>query len=349
MARSESPANPSAATRNPSDKSDRLTQLKKLQRRVGRRPNSMLAVLPDPWAPVDSAKEPTLWEGFANWQRLNPPGKRNASMETQLKLWLSVLGEKTNMSAVTELQVRRVADALPVSNATKNRYVSALGSLYKHARGAGALGYQGTAPTKGVRYDEEAAKARKNALTQLEIDGLLAAASVASYDRLRLFVMIALTTGMRRSNIAWLRWRDFDFDANTLAAGAPPGREWDPTKNGTQFTTILDAEVKKEALKFRGADGDLVFENTLYNGKPYIVDFQFKAAVKRAGLNPRISIHWLRHTAATIAARSGASTMKLMRAMNWKSEQMAKTYVHLGVEDVRDVAAAMGRAIRRQA
>lgn len=330
---------------NPLARSERLP---KRPKPVGRRPSSLNTVLPDLWAPLAPQKDPTLMAALVNWQKKHPLPRRDTSMETQLKLWVRALGESTKMSAVTELQVRRLVDALPISNASRNRYVSALGSAYKYARGQGGLGYDGVSPTKGVRYDEVEGKLRKTALTQLEIEALLAASLTSGWPKLRLFLLIALTTGMRRSNILWLRWRDLDEESGLMTAGAKPGREHDPTKNGTAFTTILHPEVVAEAARFRGLPDELLFENTLFNGKPMNIDKNFKEAVRKAGLNPRVSPHWLRHTAATIAARSGASSQKLMRAMNWKSEQMANTYCHLNVEDIRDVASAMGGVLRKR-
>lgn len=349
----ESAENPTVAANNPS--ADHLTSLSGLKRlqhkqRGGTRPRPQINVA-DLWQPVQTQPTHTLSGAYAHWQTVFPEGRHDPSVRQRIAFWMDHLGPEIQLSDINEVQVRRLADALNVSNATRNRYVAALGSLYRHARdknGPLAPAYIGPTPTKGVHYDEESTKRRKTALTQAEIDGLLAASLRSGWDRMRLFVLISLTTGMRRSNVLWLRWRDIDPETGIMMAGAKPGREYDPTKNRSPFATALDQEVARESARFRGAPEDLVFPNTASGDKPRCVDALFKDALRLAGLRQAISPHWLRHTAATIIARNGASESKLMRVMGWKSNQMAKTYVHLNVEDIRADVGAIGKIVSRK-
>ncbi len=353
-----SAGNPTVAAINPTVRSEVRrgdfvpinTGLKRIRNRAahGNKPRPQIEV-EDLWKPVETKVNHTLAAAFKYWDTLFPAGLHDPSMRQRIDFWLNHLGPDTQLSVITEVQVRRLADALRVSNATRNRYVAALGSLYKHAReknGPLALAYIGSSPTRGVHYDEEAGKKRKTALTQAEINGLLAASLRSSWDRMRLFILIAMTTGMRRSNILWLRWHNIDMETGIVSAGAKPGREFDPTKARTQFATALDAEVAREAARFVGHPNDLVFPNSTDGETPRCIDTLFKQAVKLAGLRSSISPHWLRHTAATIFSRNGATQAKLMRLMNWKSEQMTRTYVHLNVEDIRADVGEIGKRMR---
>lgn len=72
-----------------------------------------------------------------------------------------------------------------------------------------------------------------------------------------------------------------------------------------------------------------------------------KARWKRAGLAP-ITIHELRHTFATLAARSGFNAQQLREAMGWTTAKMADRYVHLGREDARAVGDAVRSEIRKK-
>lgn len=155
-------------------------------------------------------------------------------------------------------------------------------------------------------------------------------------DQLRLFLLaicdaplgpafwLAATTGMRRGEILGLRWSDVDFSAARLSvrhtvlniayqvtAGTPKtarGRRsiaLDPTT-----IAVLRAHRKNQAA-VRRAQGrtpsadDLVFPRA--DGGPHHPDLftqSFERAVKRLGL-PRIRLHDLRHTHATLGLAAG--------------------------------------------
>lgn len=145
-------------------------------------------------------------------------------------------------------------------------------------------------------------------------------------DRLCAAWHIAAAAGMRRGEVLGLRWQDVDVDASRLAVrqtltsiryrlsfGAPK------TAKGRRLISLDDrtvAELKRhrkaqlqERLAFGPgySDADLVFARE--DGSPVHPDLfsdYFEKHVKRLGL-PRIRLHDLRHTHATLALQAGVN------------------------------------------
>jgi integrase len=143
-------------------------------------------------------------------------------------------------------------------------------------------------------------------------------------DRLFCLWRVAFFTGMRRGELLGLRWRDVDLDgaalsiqqtyirgAEGLGYGAPK------TAKGRRRITldaetvgILRAQKRAQAtLRIRAGsiwkDNDLVFARE--DGSPIdpdVVSTQFYRLTARAGL-PRIRLHDIRHTHATLLLMAG--------------------------------------------
>ena len=205
------------------------------------------------------------------------------------------------------------------SPATVNRYLAALSKAYSEAlrewhwvtRNPVRNVTKETEPTGRVRYLSEPERVR-----------LLAACAKSSLPELRTIVMLALTTGMRRSEILWLRWPDVDL-ARAMAV-------LHKTKNRERRGVALVPQVV-EFLRVHGQvrrlDTDLVFPR---EGKkiPVAFDKPFIAAVKAAGLED-FRFHDLRHTAASYLAMSGATTAEIAAVLGHKTLAMVKRYAHL--------------------
>jgi integrase len=66
----------------------------------------------------------------------------------------------------------------------------------------------------------------------------------------------------------------------------------------------------------------------------------FRRAVKRCGL-PHTRVHWLRHTGATLAASTGATTKELMHRLGHASPAAALVYQHAVSERDSEIARAL--------
>ena len=136
--------------------------------------------------------------------------------------------------------------------------------------------------------------------------------------------MLAASTGMRRGEVLGVRWQDIDFDRRRVAIrqtiisidyrveiGEPKtarGRRSVALDSGT-VTALRAHRVKQNQLKLMlgeaWQDNDLVFCRD--DGTPVHPDRftqMFDKHVRDSGL-PRIRLHDLRHTHATLALAAG--------------------------------------------
>lgn len=144
-------------------------------------------------------------------------------------------------------------------------------------------------------------------------------------ERLSMAFVLLATTGMRRGEVLGLRWEDVDFDARALsivqALTTVSNRiHIGPPKTGKSRRRVSLDGVTFDALKAHRTrqleerlvagdlwsnDGDLVFTDEL--GGPVHPDRfsrSFDRIVSGAGL-PRIRLHDLRHSYATLALKAG--------------------------------------------
>jgi integrase len=160
------------------------------------------------------------------------------SIGSRLAYWRDTLGDRI----ASEILADDVADALaalmqtraktfmgrdadgakrfkprgPIAGATANRVLTSLGSVFKWSRRRRLLPRGFVSPTRGVER-AEAANHRVRFLDDAERARLLAACRVATWSRLYLLVLMAITTGARRGELLALRWRDLDLERRTAA------------------------------------------------------------------------------------------------------------------------------------
>ena len=145
-----------------------------------------------------------------------------------------------------------------------------------------------------------------------------------SDDRLHPLWVVAATTGMRRGEVVGLRWKDVDLDKGRLSIvqtitqiGGKVVVGQPKTSSGRRSIALDEATVgvlrdhRKSMLEQRlligpdFADEGLVFHHP--DGaclRPDAVSAQFLRRVERYGL-PRLTLHGLRHTWATVALEQG--------------------------------------------
>jgi integrase len=155
-------------------------------------------------------------------------------------------------------------------------------------------------------------------------------------------VILAISTGMRRSEILNLTWADIDFERERIIL-----RE---TKNGEVRILPLVGfcnELLKELGSSRKINSFLLFSGTDPK-KP--IDFRsaWRVAVKNAGLK-NFKFHDLRHSFASYCVMNGSSLNEVADLLGHKSYQsVTKRYCHLSDAYRKDVVVSMNNKIFRE-
>ncbi|MEI6531906.1 MAG: site-specific integrase, partial [Chlamydiota bacterium] len=157
---------------------------------------------------------------------------------------------------------------------------------------------------------------RQRFLSKDEIDRLLLECQRSKNKHLFLIVVLALETGMRKSEILGLRYKDLDFSRKSITL--------EKTKNGER--RVLPLPPRSEELLSRSSTSnpkDLIFGAKKMRTKMgwTSIDTAFRTALRRAAIE-EFRFHDLRHTAASYLAMAGATQGELQSILNHKSAQM---------------------------
>jgi integrase len=145
------------------------------------------------------------------------------------------------------------------------------------------------------------------------------------------YVMLLLFTGMRKSEVANLKWEDVDFEKKTLVARN--------TKNNTDHYVPMSKMIQWK-LKAQKKVSDLkrsewVFPRRVGIGPMTEPKSQLARICKATGLQFRL--HDLRRTFATHAMSAGVSYELIQKALNHKSGSVTSNYIINNVDMMRPV------------
>ena len=232
--------------------------------------------------------------------------------------------------------------------ATVVRYMGALSHALNTA--VNEWGWIDKSPMIGVRkpkVDNE----RRRFLSDEEIQRVLTEAKGSENRFLYTVVLLALSTGMRLTEIMSLRWRNV-----LVEDGADMGLlVMEKTKNGDARTSPLAEDAFKAVMVLRdkvkkdNADrvpaNQLLFPSDTVENKPVEIRKAWETCRKRAELDD-FRFHDLRHTAGSLLAMSGASTREIAEVLGHKTMAMAKRYSHLTQKHLGSVVANMNQRLK---
>jgi integrase len=134
-------------------------------------------------------------------------------------------------------------------------------------------------------------------------------------------VLLAITTGARRSELLGLTWGDVDMERAIAYV-----RE---TKNGQPRALPLVAPVLAELRRFAVARAEAcVFPSRGHPTRPRHFGSSWAQALTRARIR-QFRFHDLRHTCASYLAQNGASLLEIADVMGHRQLAMVKRYAHL--------------------
>ena len=285
------------------------------------------------WQGQYTSKDRTLPQRMKQWDKwLGDTLLMDIDSET-VKTRLEQYAAGTVRRHVGQGNVR--ATGKPRSVATVNRMRSALASIIKYAT---AHGIPHQNPVKGIPKLSEKNK-RERFLgdqyhSQDEQERLVLACKASSWDRLYLFVLMALGTGARASELLGLTWADINFDNGTAFLV--------DTKNGTSRNLVLVDDVLAELRQVRGVGKALLFPGKKSRSKPRGYHGPWKRALQQAGIDG-LRFHDLRHTTASWFVMSGKTLFETGQMLGHKSMATTERYAHLKTEHLRGAASDVMR------
>lgn len=229
-----------------------------------------------------------------------------------LRIWI-----KPHWATVDIREVRTVAvenwlrqlrrkDGKPLSNSSKAKIRNLMSVLFNHAIRYEWL-EQGKNPITHVRQSASRQK-DPEILSPDEIRSLISQLE----SPFHLMIWIAATTGLRRSELFGLQWKDLDFEKLTIEIRRSIYEQTIgkcKTQN-SQKPLPFAGDVAKELMRWRekskhNSPDDWVFASTHQKGRlPFSPNFVLakiiRPAAVRAGIEKRIGWHTFRHTFSTL-------------------------------------------------
>lgn len=272
--------------------------------------------------------------------------------EVNLRKWVKPTFGTTPMSAVTPAMVRKWAGGFPSETpaARANAY-RVLSQVFR------AAVEDGIVTESPVRVKGAGQYTRKRDGHALQAADVIALADEVPENR-RLAILLSAFCALRPGEVLGLRRRDVDARTHSLniretasAVHAGSSRVG-PVKTASSLRTVHYPSGLQEALleHLKAHTGpsptDHLFPSPRGGGEPLSYGaylHMIKRAGKAAGIED-VKPHDLRHTGATLAAETGATTRELMARLGHTSPTVAMRYQHAVNERDRGIADALDEA-----
>lgn len=258
----------------------------------------------------DDAQMVRLWLARSS----SPNTRRNYAREA--RRFLAHVGKPLGSVRMGELQ--DYIAGRPGSSATVALTAAALKSLLTFAQEVGFLRFNIGAAVKVPPI--------KNTLAErimAEGDALLMIRQEPSL-RNRVLLTVLYGGGLRISEVCGLRWRD-------LAVRDEAGQATVFGKGGKTRVVLLSSATWKVLTALRGeasTDAPVFLSRKGGALDPSAVHRVVKAAAARAGLQPEVSAHWLRHAHASHALDRGAPIHLVQATLGHASVATTGRYLH---------------------
>jgi integrase len=275
-------------------------------------------------------------------------GSDDASTLSRLYFWCEVMGDKV-LTEVDEDDIRDGLNALrirgamgfkrgqgvvplgkPISDATLDRYVTAVGSIYRYARKQELTKKAFIPPIRG--FEKKAPVRRKISddlfVSAEQLEQLVAIAKVVDrrWGRLPALLRVAFVTGLRRGALEQLTWDQLDLKAGTVSIQR--------TKNDDPIMLPLTDSAIAELKRLGGSRGTgaLVFQAVKRPDRPYSFSKLWMKVLAEAGISYR-KFHSLRHGTGSALAKAGANQKTIMDVLGHASLASSQVYMHLNLQD----------------
>jgi len=224
----------------------------------------------------------------------------------------SYLLSKITPEMVEEYKAKRLSTG--IQKCSVNRELSCLRKIYNVAVD---WGYTVDNPVRKVKLFSEKENIRERVLKEDEEELLFEAADL----HIKPILIVAVNTGMRKSEVFKLRWQNVSFEKREIKIPmSKSGKERRIPINSIVFNLLY-------TLKAQNGQSEYVFPNPKTE-KPYVdIKRSFDSACKKAGVE-NLRFHDLRHSFATRLARRGVDLVIVKELMGHASIVTTQRYLH---------------------
>jgi len=267
-----------------------------------------------------------VWNGYRETLAGRPAGK---TMEFEARALLPFLGS-IPAGSITERDCRDYHERRKASGRKDGTIWTELGRLRSALKWAERKNLIVKAP---AIYRPPASPPRDLRLTREQASKFM---SSCVMPHVRLFVILAMTTGARAGALLGLTWDRIDFDGKLIDL-ADPARP--RTKKGRPMVPMNRTAAAALQEARAGALTPFVIE---WDGKPVqSVKKALAAAGKRCGL-PWVSAHVFRHSAASWMAEAGVSMDRIAAFLGHTDSRItSRVYAKFSPDYLRDAAEAL--------
>lgn len=281
---------------------------------------------------VGELEDITINEACSQYWFENAQYQKSDSVKGRLNTLVEFFGENLYLSDLNEPMINRFVQIKRVrlKAGTVNRYLQDLSAVLHKARDVWKV------KTNVVNLHKFMLKTPKENVKFFEpeeIDELIKRAP----PHLKNIILVALYTGMRKSNVLGLRWEQIDFNNNIIRVHVK-----DRTAEGGREINIPITQKLKELLSQIPNSGKFVF---YYKGKP-IHDIKtswqnlFKAKFDKDGncvqnKIPYRNFHTLRHTCGTWLYRKTKDLRIVQKILGHAEIETTLKYAHVVMDEER--------------
>ena len=167
--------------------------------------------------------------------------------------------------------------------------------------------------------------------TEIELQILLRA--IEDKD-LRDLINFAVNTGLRQRDLINLEWSQINFKNQTLILDNRNSQ----TKSRKVHTLPLNMKalqiLTERQLSFSGSERVFTYQGKQV--KQLFISHKFKKLVRKAGINPQLNFHSLRHTFASWLIQKGVPIYQVSKLLTHSDLRVTQIYSHLTENDLRE-------------
>lgn len=220
-----------------------------------------------------------------------------------------------------------------IMDSTINRELALLKAIFNKAIEWGKIE---NSPAKRVKLFR-IKNTKERILTDEEMKRLIKTSEESSSQHIKMFLTIALNTGMRMSEILTLRWENVFLSRGYILI--------EDSKSGKSRKVPLN-RVVIEAIKNIDRSSEYLFFNERMKKRLGSIRRSFEIACRRADITG-LRIHDLRHTAATKMIEAGIDLVTVSKILGHSKIDMTMRYCHPTPENMQRAIDELGKIFEK--